>query len=92
MLPIMTLSLSELTSQRPLFKIFYQFFVLALFFLVCYMPLLFVAANPVLCYFMSMLCVLPCARVVNTIMVHGFIKDGVLLIIAINYIQQDTKI
>jgi uncharacterized membrane protein (DUF485 family) len=55
----MALSLSKLTSQRPLFKI-----VMALLLLVCYTPLLFLAANPVLYYFISMLCVL-CARIVE---------------------------
>jgi hypothetical protein len=57
----MALSLSEHTSQRPLFKNCDGVVIACV--LVCYMPLLFVAANPVLYYFMSMLCVLSCARV-----------------------------
>jgi hypothetical protein len=54
----MALSLSELTSQRPLFKHFDGVVIACV--LVCYTPLLFVAANPVLYYFISMLCVLSC--------------------------------
>jgi hypothetical protein len=53
----MALSLSELTSRRPLFKNCDG--VVIAYVLVYYTPLLFVVAK-------SMLCVLSCARVVNT--------------------------
>jgi hypothetical protein len=48
----MALSFPELTSQRPLFEICDG--VIACVFL-CYTHSLFVEANPVLCYFLSML-------------------------------------
>jgi hypothetical protein len=54
-------------SSLSIFLIFlYLKIAMALLLLVCYTPWLFVATNPVLYYFISMLCVLSCARVVNT--------------------------
>jgi ABC-type methionine transport system permease subunit len=49
----MALLFPELTSQRPLFEICDGVTACVL---LCYTHALFVAANPVLCYFLSMLC------------------------------------
>jgi hypothetical protein len=61
----MALSFLELTSQRPLFEICDGVIDCVL---LCYTHSLFVAANPVLCYFLSMLCGVCCRVLTSSIL------------------------
>jgi hypothetical protein len=62
----MALSFLELTSQRPLFEICGGVIACVL---LCYMHSLFVAANPVLCYFLFMLCGVCCRVLTSSILI-----------------------
>jgi hypothetical protein len=65
LLPIWHCYFLELTSQRPLFEICDGVIVCLL---LCYTHSLFVAANPVLCYFLSMLCGVCCRVLTSSIL------------------------
>jgi hypothetical protein len=62
----MAVSFLELTSQRPLFEICDDVIACVL---LCYTHSLFVAANPVLCYFLSMLCGVCCRVLTSSILI-----------------------